>query len=135
MPASLIFIGTHDARERATRIGAARIAVGASTLLPPSLARHILGLRTDEVTGASVFFTRMFGIRNAVLGAWVLSTLDQSKEQRRFVYRVNAAVDAADMAVLVLSALSGRMPKRFFALSAVLGCNALLGFLELASEV
>ncbi|MFN2581857.1 MAG: hypothetical protein ABR498_03845 [Candidatus Dormibacteria bacterium] len=132
---SPLFIGSKDERDRATRIGIARIAVGASTFQPVALSRHLVGLPTEDATGPFVFFARAFGIRNAVLGAWVLAARDQPKKHRRLCYRVNAAVDAGDVAVALFAAVTRRMPKRFMLLTAVLGGNACASFLELASEV
>ena len=135
MPNSLIFLGSCSARDRATRIGVARIAVGGLTFLPRPVARQIAGLNETEATGTLSFFARAMGIRNAVLGAWVLVSRDRPKHERRTVYQVNAAVDAADMALLAWAAITQRVPKRFALLSVTLGTNALLGFLALASEV
>ena len=134
MPNSLMFLGSHDARDRATRIGAARIVVGASTFLPRPVAMRIAGLTEAEASGTLAFFARALGIRNAVLGAWVLASRDRPKHERRTVYQVNAAVDAADMAVLAWAAITQRVPKRFALLAGTLGTNACLGFLALASE-
>jgi|SRR5438105_14059716 len=135
MPSSLIFIGSRDTRDRATRIGAARIAVGASLFMPRPLARRIAGLTDAEASGTLAFFARAFAVRNIVLGAWVLTTRDRPKHERRTVYQVNAAVDAADMAILVWAAITRRPSMRFMLLTSTLGTNACLGFLQLASEV
>ena len=51
------------------------------------------------------------------------------------MYQVNAAVDAADMAILVWAAITRRPSMRFMLLTSTLGTNACLGFLQLASEV
>ena len=117
------------------RIGIARIVVGASTFQPVALGRHLIGVSDEQQTGPAVFFTRAFGIRNIALGAWVLATLDQPRAYRRTVYQVNAAIDAADMAILAFAAATRGIPKRFLALSAFLGTNACLAFLQLATEV
>jgi len=135
MPRSLLFLGTESTRDRATRIGVARILVGASMFQPIAVATHLSGIPDDESSGSVLFFARAFGIRNAVLGAWVLASRDRPKRYQRLVYRVNAAVDAADLAVMAISAIGHRVPKRLLALTALLGGNACLGFLELASEV
>ena len=135
MPHSPFFIGTRTTRERATRLGVARIAVGGLTFQPMALGRRLMGVSDAEAGGALVFFARAFGVRNMVLGAWVLATRDQSRETRQLVYRVNAAVDAADMLVLLWAALANNIPKRLFALAAGLGGNACYAFFELASEV
>ncbi|TME45640.1 MAG: hypothetical protein E6I33_09395 [Chloroflexi bacterium] len=135
MPRSLIFVGSRDTRDRATRIGAARIAVGASMFMPRPLARRIAGLTEAEASGTLAFLGRAFGVRNVVLGAWVLATRDQPKHERRRVYQVNAAVDAADMAILAWAAVTQRPSKRFMLLASTLGTNVCLGFLQLASEV
>ena len=129
------FLGSRDTRDRATRIGVARIVVGASTFQPAGLSRRLTGMSEAELSGATQFFARAFGIRNIVLGAWILTTLDQPKQYRRMVYQVNAAIDAADMAVLGLAAVTRRVPKRLFALAGVLGTSACLSFVQLASEL
>ena len=130
-----LFLGSRDTRDRATRIGIARIAVGASTFQPVAISRRLTGVSEDESTGTFLFFARAFGIRNIALGAWILATRDQPKQYRKMVYQVNAAIDAADMAVLGLAAVTRRVPKRFLALAGVLGTSACLSFLELASEL
>ena len=130
-----LLLGPGSTRERATRIGAARIVVGASTFQPVALSRRLTGISEEATTGATLFFARAFGIRNIALGAWVLATRDQPKQYRKMVYQVNAAIDAADVGILALAAVTKGVPKRFFALSAVLGTTACLSFLQLASEL
>ncbi|MBV8196176.1 MAG: hypothetical protein JOY80_11695 [Candidatus Dormibacteraeota bacterium] len=135
MQRSLIFLGSRDERDRATRVGVARILVGASTFQPVAISRHLVGLPEDQATGPFIFFARAFGVRNMVLGAWVLAARDRPKQYRRLCYQVNAAVDAVDLAALLLATVQRRMPKRFVALTTVLATNACMAFLQLASEV
>jgi hypothetical protein len=121
-------MGAASERERAARIGVARMCVGGTLLLTTGLARRLLGV-------SERLLARLFGIRNIVLGAWTLAARDHGAEQRRLCYRLNAVVDATDLGILAIGALSGEGLVRAAVTGAGLGGSALLAWLELLREV
>ncbi|MBV9099515.1 MAG: hypothetical protein JOZ46_01170 [Candidatus Dormibacteraeota bacterium] len=131
---SPLLLGASSERERATQIGAARIGVG-STLLAAGLARRVFGVPAEHDTGALRLTARLAGIRNVVLGCWTLQVRDQGKEQRRLCYQLNAAVDAADIAVLAWAFLRHSELRQAALMGTALGGSALLGWLELLSDL
>ena len=73
MTRSPVLLGTHTERERATRVGIARIAVGSTMLLTTGLGRRIFGIPAAQDQGGGLrLAARLFGIRNVALGAWTL---------------------------------------------------------------
>ena len=135
MPRSPFLLGTHDERERATRVGIARMVVGGSVLLTTGLARRAFGLPAEEDTASTRMLARLFGIRNVVLGTWALMARDQGADERRLCYRVNAAVDAADLVVIAWAAVTGEDLARMAVMSGALGTSALLAWLDLLGDV
>lgn len=135
MVRSPFLLGAGSERERATRIGVARMCVGGSLLLTTGLARRLFGVAEAQDTAALRMLARLFGIRNVVLGAWVLAARDHGAEQRRLCYRLNAVVDAADLGILAIGAMSGQGLVRAALMGSSLGGSALLAWLELLQEV
>jgi hypothetical protein len=115
-------------------MGVVRISVG-STLVAAGFARRVFGVPEDYDNGATRLASRLAGIRNAVLGAWTLATRDQDKAQRRVCYQLNAAVDAADVAVLLWAGLTHAELRRAALMGCALGGSALLGWLELLQDL
>ena len=134
MVSSPFFIGAGDERDRATRIGAGRIGVG-STLMAAGLARRLFGIPKSHDTGALRLTARLFGVRNIVLGAWAIAARDQKPEQRRLCYQLNAAVDAADIALLTLAGLRHRELRQAAVMGNLLGVSALLAWMELLQDL
>jgi hypothetical protein len=132
---SPLLLGAGSERERATRIAVARMCVGGSVLVTTGLARRLFGLSDAQDTAALRVLGRLFGIRNIVLGAWALAARDHGAEQRRLCYRLNAIVDAADLGILAIGALSGEGLVRAALMGSSLGGSALLAWLELLREV
>ena len=85
-----------DPRDVARVYGAGRVAVGAALMLAPrALGRVWLGRPADTPAGAVAM--RALGLRDAVLGAMALHTLDHPEVAPRW-QRTCAAVDAVDLA-------------------------------------
>jgi hypothetical protein len=91
-----------------TGLAFGRIAVGAVSLVSPSLAARLFLL--DPVANPQLApVTRMFGSREVALGA---ITLASSGAARRSLIQIGIAVDAADAATGIAAAASGATRKR-----------------------
>jgi hypothetical protein len=74
MSRSPLLLGTGGERERATRVGVARICIGGSMLLTTGLGRRVFGIPAEQDRGGGLrLAARLFGIRNVVLGGWVVA--------------------------------------------------------------
>lgn len=131
---SPLFIGASSERERATRIGSARLLVGATLLAPGGLGRRLFRVPESHDNQTTRLLGRLFGIRNVVLGTWALLARDQDVEQRRLCYRLNAAVDAADVVALVWAMRQDPQLRIAGMMSTALGTSALLAWLELMAD-
>jgi hypothetical protein len=93
-------------RDVARAYGAGRVAIGVVALLAPRpIARVWLGAPGDTSAGAVAM--RALGVRDLVLGAMALHTLDHPEVAPRW-QRTCAAVDAVDCAATV--AARGALP-------------------------
>jgi hypothetical protein len=128
---SPLLVATNTEWDGATRIGIVRIAVGALPLLAPGPARIVFGLAKKDDTPALRTVARLFAIRNIVLGLWVLSARHGDANSRHRCYQLNAAVDAADVLVLVWPVVRRQGLTRFSLGCASLGLCAILSWLEL----
>jgi hypothetical protein len=81
MNKSSFLLKTNSERERATRLGIARMCVGGTLMIPP-LALRVFGVPKEQDTPSVRPLARLFGIRNIALGAWCLLALDQAPEDR-----------------------------------------------------
>ena len=135
MTRSPIFIGSTSEKDRATRIGIARISVGSVVLLTTRQAQQLFGLPDEQDSAATRLLARLFGIRNITLGAWALAVRDRSKAERKLCYQFNAAVDAADLVVLAVAGIMRQGLTRPVIMSSVLGSSALLAWLDLLDDV
>jgi hypothetical protein len=136
MSRSPLLLGTGGERERATRVGVARICIGGSILLTTGLARRIFGIPAAQDNGGGLrLAARLFGIRNVVLGSWALLARDQGIDERRLCYRLNAAVDGADVAVLAWAGIRGEGLLRAALMGGALGGSVLLAWLDLLGDV
>jgi hypothetical protein len=136
MSRSPLLLGTGSERERATRIGIARICVGGSMLLTTGLARRFFGIPAAQDNGGGLrLAARLFGIRNVVLGTWALLARDQGLDERRLCYRLNAAVDAGDLAVLAWAGVRGEGLLQPALMGGVLGGSAVIAWLDLLADV
>jgi hypothetical protein len=136
MSRSPLLLGTGSERERATRIGIARITIGSSMLLTTGLARRFFGIPAAQDNGGGLrLAARLFGIRNVVLGTWALLARDQGIDERRLCYRLQAAVDAGDLAVLAWAGIRGDGLLRPALMGGALGSSAVLAWLDLLGDV
>jgi hypothetical protein len=136
MSRSPLLLGTGSERERATRIGIARVCVGSSMLLTTGLARRVFGIPAAQDNGGGLrLAARLFGIRNVVLGAWALLARDQGIDERRLCYRLQALVDAGDLAALAWAGVRGDGMLRPALMGGALGSSALLAWLDLIGDV
>ena len=91
-----------------TGLAYGRIAIGAMSLLSPSLTARMFLL--DPKTNPQLsYMGRMFGSREIALGA---ITLASSGSARRQLVQLGVAVDGADALTGVASAASGSVPKK-----------------------
>ncbi len=135
MPRSPFLLGATSERERTTRIGVARVCVGSTLLIATGLARRLFGVPAEQDNGALRLVSRLFGIRNLILGTWALLARDQGVAERRLCYQLNAVTDATDVGILVFGAVKGRGLWRLAAMGTALGGSALLGWLDLIQEL
>jgi hypothetical protein len=128
---SPFLIGASGQRERATRIAVARMCVGGSLLLTTGLARRLFGIPEAQDSGALRMVARLFGVRNVALGLWALAARDHGPDERRLCYGLNAAVDAADLGILAIGAVTGEGLVQAAIMGGALGGSALLAWLDL----
>ena len=133
MPRSPLLMGADTERERATRIGTARITLG-STLIASGFARRLFGVPREDDNGAVRLVARLAGIRNIGLGVWTLQVRDHSAAERRLCYQINAAVDAADVAVLLWAGFTHKELRQAALMGSALGVSALLGWMDLLED-
>jgi hypothetical protein len=90
-----------DIKDQATSLAVARIVVGAAAWVAPERS-----LRASLLDGApqSTFLLRLFGARDAALGA---ITLLAAPSARPTLLKVGMAVDGADAAAAVMALKSG----------------------------
>jgi hypothetical protein len=110
------------------------MCVGGSLLFTTGLASRVFGAPAEQDNATTRLLARLFGIRNIVLGFWALAARDQSAAERKLCYQVNAAVDAADLAVLAIAFVRAPELRRAVLMSTALGGSAILAWLELARE-
>ena len=105
-------------------------------LLTTGLGRRIFGIPAAQDNGGGLrLAARLFGIRNVVLGSWALLARDQGVDERRLCYRLNAAVDVADVAVLAWAGIRGDGLRRAALMGGALGGSVLLAWLDLLGDV
>jgi hypothetical protein len=115
----------------ATRMAGLRITVGSTALLATGLARVAFGVNPRHDNPSARALARLFGIRNIVLGAWVLGARDADTEARRLSYQLNMVVDAVDVGVLLWPLLRRAGTARFSLSAASLGAVATLAWMDL----
>lgn len=90
-----------DIKDQATSLAVARIVIGTTAWVAPERS-----LRASMLDGASqsTFLLRLFGVRDAALGA---VTLMAAPSARPALVKVGMAVDGADAAAALLALRSG----------------------------
>lgn len=91
-------------RTTAIALATGRLAIGAGIWLAPGLAAKALGF--DSIDAKALALGRIAASRDLVLGAWQLSSLDDSESLRRASLAV-ALVDAGDALAFALAAAGG----------------------------
>ncbi|MFN2465598.1 MAG: hypothetical protein ABR598_04960 [Candidatus Dormibacteria bacterium] len=135
MPRSPILLGSSSERDRAMRAAGARIAIGALLGVFPGMARRTFGIPAAQDNGALRMISRLFGIRNVVLGVWALQVQGQGPEVRRQCYQLNAAVDALDIGALLIGAVAGEGLVQGAVMGSLLGSSEVLAWLDLLGDV
>ena len=114
--------------EPITGLAYGRIAIGAMSLLSPSLTARLF-LLNPKTNPQLSYMGRMFGSREIALGA---ITLASSGEARRRLVQLGIAVDGADAYTGIVTAASGAVPKKTGILLSVVAAAAVAtGVLEL----
>ena len=135
----LIEEALNKTRAVAGTIAAGRIAIGAAALLAPGPTSRLLGFPASQDSPTARLMARLFGVRDVALGVLVLRAR-RDPDFARFLYRLNAIVDAGDAASMAVSviarqgidraAFSGSIP----ALSAIVGWSVLASRTATAQE-
>ena len=114
--------------EPITGLAYGRIAIGAMSLLSPSLTARLFLLDPRNNPQLS-YMGRMFGSREIALG---VITLASSGETRRRLVQLGVAVDGADAYTGIVTAASGAVPKKTGVLLALVAAAAVAtGVVEL----
>lgn len=98
-------------RTTAIALATGRLAIGAGIWLAPGLAAKALGF--DSIDAKALALGRIAASRDLVLGAWQLSSLDDSESLRRASLAV-ALVDAGDALAFALAAAGGEARRAGF---------------------
>ena len=122
-------------RELARYYGGGRIAIGLALLLFPRLAAKGLWGATTAASPAVMFFTRLVGARDAILGAGTIAALQQEGTAAvRPWMSYGAAADAVD-AVSTLLAYKHLPKRKRFALLSIAAGGAVTGGYLMTSMV
>lgn len=85
-------------------IGVGRIIAGLSTWLLPRFAWRVFGLGVMTADGSTGMMTRLFGIRDLILGAAVFHP---DASVRQSVIQAGIAIDTADIAANLIAVRNG----------------------------
>ena len=115
----------------ATRMAQLRMVIGGSALLGNRLVQLLYGVNAEHDNATARAVGRLFGIRNVVIGAWTLKNRDADLDTRRRWYKINALLDAVDIAILAWPLLRRQGTARLSISSAALGTSAAVGWIDL----
>jgi hypothetical protein len=96
-----------------------RFVFGTASWFAPKLTLRLLGMNPDTNPEAA-YVSRLFGMRDAALGAGLIST---KGDARRLWWKIGIACDLADVAAGVVSARSGQLPKNVFVRAILIGAG------------
>ncbi|EHN12727.1 hypothetical protein PAI11_04210 [Patulibacter medicamentivorans] len=109
-----------------------RLAVGVGAWAAPNLTGKLFGL-DPEANPQAAYPTRLFGVRDAVLGVGTLATRDPAA--RRLWLQLGIVTDAVDVASAALGGREGSLPKQAAALAGGVAVAAVgLGVAALLAE-
>jgi hypothetical protein len=131
MSRSPLLLGTTSERQMATRMAQLRMVVGGTALLGNKPVQLLYGVNAEHDNATARAVGRLFGIRNVVIGAWTLKNRDADLDTRRRWYRINALLDAVDIAILAWPLLRRQGTARLSISSAALGTSAAMGWIDL----
>ena len=118
-------------RDVARMVGAGRIAAGATLVIAPRLVTRAW-LGADGDTAGAAVLARAMGIRDAVIGAIALHTLDNPQVGPRW-QRTAALIDGVDLAATL--AARRQVPATGVALAAVVASGAIVAELWAAGRL
>ena len=100
-------VSDEDLKRRTARAAAGRVLVGLVPLLAPGPSSRLLGFPQTHDNPSARLLGRLFAVRDVALGALTWHVRDDPVLLRH-AFRVNAAIDAADMTTAALPPLLGR---------------------------
>lgn len=116
-------------------MGIVRIAIGVAALAAPSRTARLLGFPEEQDNPTARLMGRLFAVRDVALGALVLALRDDDPRAARFVYRLNAFVDAGDAASMATAVIAREGIDRAALSSALIAAPAAVGWSYLARKV
>jgi Domain of unknown function (DUF4267) len=96
-----------SSQQDAALAAAGRVAIGAAAVLAPGPTSRLLGFPRQHDSATARLMGRLFGIRDVALGVLVWQ-VREDRELSRFAYKLNAWVDAGDMAAAAAPLLRRR---------------------------
>lgn len=106
-------------RAIATTVSGARVGIGIAMILAPGLTTRLMGLPKKHDNASVRTVARLFGVREAAVGAHAIWATWESPRQPG-VYLLNACVDGGDAAVMALALASGKKGERRAAIGAMI---------------
>lgn len=116
-----------------TAMAIGRVAIGVSAVLVPGPSSRLLGYPPEQDSPTARLMGRLFGVRDVALGVLVWHIRDEATESR-FVYKLNAWVDAGDAAAMVAALIGRQGIDRAALSSAALASLGAAGWLRLLRE-
>lgn len=107
-----------------------RVALGATALFLPGPSSRLLGYPQDQNSPTARLMGRLFGVRDIALGALVWHIRDDPVHAR-YVYRLNAWVDAGDATAMAVAVIGRQGIDRAALSSAAFALSGATGWLRL----
>jgi len=117
-------------RRTVAAMAAGRVVIGAAAVLVPGPGSRLLGFPPEQDSPAARLSGRLFGVRDVALGALVWRTRDEPS-LARYVYRLNAWVDAGDATAMAVAVIGRQGIDRAAVSSAALALTGAAGWLNL----